>query len=250
MYLSDGRLLVLAPDAGGWAVFRGDERLASYAQSLIPGSTIILSDKNTPACIVAASLSTAADVPVAVWWERMPGEDDRWRIVRDGAAVDGIVCNTYWGTQPPLVTRDGKHVAYVCGGPIELEVPLGRRTVVLDGRRFGPYTESWTLGLADDGSRVAYGATDTMPVRQWRMYANGMPIVGPFELVWRPRFSPEARHVFWAAGPEHGRREIGLDARVVTRFDDLLYGPEFPSSDTAVWVMRRGRKISRVEARF
>lgn len=249
-YLSDGRLLVLAPTGGGWALFRDDERLATYAQSLIPGTTIVLGEKGAPASIVAGSLQTAKSAPVAVWWERMPGEDERWRIVRDGAAVDGIVCATYWATQPPLVTDDGRHVAYVCGGPVEADAPLGRRTVVLDGRRFGPYTESWALGLADDGSRVAYGATVSMPVRQWRMYANGIPIAGPFELVWRPRVSPNGRHVFWAGGAERGRRAIGVDGHVVTRFDDILYGPEFPSPDEPVWVIRRGRKISRIEARL
>jgi hypothetical protein len=249
-YLSDGRLLVLAPTGGGWTLFRDDERLATYAQSLIPGTTIVIGTKDTPPSIVAGSVESAKAAPVAVWWERMSGEDERWRVVRDGAAVDGIVCATYWSTQPPVVSDDGRHIAYVCGGPSEPEVPLGRRTVVLDGRRFGPYTESWALGLADDGSRVAYGATVSMPVREWRMHANGIPIAGPFELVWRPRLSPDARHVFWAGGPERGRRAIGVDARVVTRFDDILYGPEFPSPNNPVWVIRRGRKISRIEGKL
>jgi hypothetical protein len=249
-YLSDGRLVTLVPENGGWSVYRGDERLVAYGHNIIPGATILLAEAATPASIIAGSLVTAAKAPVAVWWERMPGKAEQWRIVRDGAPVDGIVCDHYWETQPPVLTDDGLHVAYVCPTPIEPQFPLGRRYVVLDGRRFGLYVESWTLGLSSDGSGVAYGAAEALPIMTWRIFANGVPRTPPFELVWRPRFSPDAMHVFWAAGPEKGRRRIGIDRRTVTRFDDVMYGPEFPDPRTAVWVIRRGRKISRIEASF
>jgi hypothetical protein len=36
----------------------------------------------------------------------------------------------------------------------------------------------------------------------------------------------------------------------VTRFDDVMYGPEFSDGRTAAWVIRRGRKISRIEVTF
>jgi hypothetical protein len=145
------------------------------------------------------------------------------------------------------VTPDGAHVAYVCPTPIETDVPLGRRWVMLDGRRFGTYIETWTLGVAADGSRVAYGAAESLPVREWRIFANGMPVTARHDLVWRPRPSPDGAHVFWAVGPEHGRGTIGFDGRPVTRFDDVVYGPEFPAPGLAVWVIRHGRKMSRIE---
>lgn len=249
-YLSDGRLVTLAPDHDGWSMRRGEELLASYGHDIIPNTMLLLADASTPASVVAGSLVTAAKAPVAVWWERMAGAAEQWRVVRDGAPVDGVVCDHYWSTQPPVVTDDGVHVAYVCPTPVDIGHPLGRRYVVLDGRRFGVYVETWTLGLASDGSQVAYGAADTLPVQGWRVYANGVPRTPPFPLVWRPRFSPDTTRVFWAAGPERGRRGIGVDMRTIARCDDILYGPEFPDERTAVWVVRRGRKISRIEATF
>ena len=249
-YLADGRLIALVPDGDSWTVWRGDERLATYGQSFVPDRTILIATPDTKASIVAGSLATAADAPVTVWWERMPGQAERWRVVRDGAAVDGIECHHYWSTQPPVLTDDGAHVAYVCPAPIEPEVPLGRRWVVLDGRRFGPYIESWTLGISPDGTQVAHGAAESLPIDSWRIFVNGMPRTPPEVLVWRPRFSPDGQHVLWAGGPERGRRRISVDARVVTRFDDVVYGPEFPTPHSAVWVIRRGRKLSRIEVSY
>ncbi len=249
-YLSDGRLVTVVPESDGWAVYRDDERLAAYGQILIPGVSMLLATPSTAASLIAGSLVTAAKAPVAVWWERMAGQAEQLRVVRDGAPVDGIVCDHYWDTQTSVMTDDGAHIAYVCPMPVEPQFPIGRRWVVLDGRRFGLYVESWTLGLAADGSQVAYGAAESLPIFTWRIFANGVPRTLPFELVWRPRFSPDAQHVFWAAGPERGRRRIGIDRRTVTRFDDVMYGPEFPDPRTAVWVIRRGRKISRIEASF
>jgi hypothetical protein len=249
-YLSDGRLVTVVPEGDGWALYRDAERLGAYGHNLIPGVTLLLADPSTSSSIVAGSLATAAKAPVAVWWERMAGQVEQWRVVRDGAPVDGIVCDHPWDTQLPLLSDDGAHVAYVCPMPVEPTFPLGRRYVVLDGQRFGLYVESWTLGLAIDGSQVAYGAAETLPVESWRVFANGVPRSPSFELVWRPRFSPDATHVFWAGGPERGRRKIGMDLRTITRFDDILYGPEFPEPRTGVWVIRRGRKISRIEVSF
>jgi hypothetical protein len=210
----------------------------------------VLAGPDTGASIAAPSLAVASDVPVAVWWERMPGEAERWRVVRDGAPVDGMHCASYWGTQAPVLSGDGAHVAYVCPTPAEPQAPLGHRWVMLDGRRFGTHIETWTLGLSPDGTQVAYGAAESLPIMAWRIMVNGMPRTPPEELVWRPRFSPDGRHVLWAGGPERGRGRIAIDARTVTRFDDVLHGPEFPAPRTAVWVIRRGRKISRLEVSF
>ncbi len=248
-YLADGRLLALVPDGDGWSMFRGDERLATYGYALIPG-TFLLGSPETKGTVVPASLVTASEAPVAVWWERMPGATEQWRVVRDGGPIDGMTCDRHWETQPPVVSNDGAHVAYVCPTPAELGAPLGHRWVTLDGRRFGMYVETWKLGLSDDGTQVAYAAADTLPIMAWRIFVNGMPRTPPEVLVWRPRFSADGAHLFWAGGPERGRRNIAIDGRTITRFDDVLYGPEFPRPRTALWVIRRGRKISRVEATY
>jgi hypothetical protein len=249
-FLSDGRVVALAPEGASWVVVRGDQTLATYAYNVIPGTTFMLTGPDTGASIAAPSLATAADVPVAVWWERMPGAAERWRVVRDAAPVDGMECANYWGTQPPVLTADGAHLAYVCPTPVEPGTPLGKRWVMLDGRRFGTYVETWTLGVSPDGTQVAYGAADTLPIMTWQIMVNGTPRTPREELVWRPRFSPDGRHVLWAGGPERGRRRLGIDGRVIVHFDDVLYGPEFPAPHTAVWVIRRGRKITRLQVSF
>lgn len=249
-YLTDGRIFALVPDGDDWTLWRDEEKLATYGHNIVPGSTLVIGTAETKASVVAGSFASAKNAPVVVWWERMAGAAERWRVVRDGAAVDGMECATYWGTQPPVVTDDGAHVAYVCPTPNEPGFPLGHRWVVLDGRRFGTYVESWTLGVSNDGTQVAYGAADALPIMTWRIFANGTPRTPPEELVWRPRFSPDGTHVLWAGGPERGRRRLGVDHWLVTRFDDVLSGPEFPTPDTGVWVIRRGRKISRIEVHF
>jgi hypothetical protein len=250
-YLPDGRLLALAPDGGGWALYRDDERVAAFAHSLVPGSTMLVGpDPDPRPSIAAPSIVIASDAATVVWWERLAGFEERWRVVRDGAPIDDRVCSSYWETQTPVVTADGSHVAYVCVGPPETGIPLGYRWIVRDGRRFGPYTESWTLGLADDGGTVAYGAAESLPVTTWRIFADGEARSEPADLVWRPRFSPDGRHLFWAAGPEHGRRRLVMDGRTVTRFDDVLSGPEFPTSHTATWAIRRGRAVAQIQATF
>lgn len=248
-YLSDGRLLALVPDGDGWTIFRDDERLATYGYNIVPGSLFLGGGETRPA-VVAGSLVTASASPVAVWWERMAGASEQWRVVRDGAAIDGMTCDRYWDTQPPVVSDDGTHVAYVCPTPFERGIPLGRRWVTLDGRRFGTYIESWTLGLSNDGTQVAYGAAESLPVMSWRIFVNGVPRTPPEVLVWRPRFSPDGTHLFWAGGPERGLRRLGIDARIITRFDDIVYGPEFPEPRLAAYVIRRGRKVSRLEVSF
>jgi hypothetical protein len=248
-YLSDGRLLTLLPEGDRWTIRRGDERLATYAHVVVPGEPLRAGPDTGPA-VATALMAVAPEAPVVVWWERLPGDVERWRVVRDGAPVDGIECARPWETEAPTVSADGTHVAYVCPGPVEADAPLGRRRVVLDGRRFGPYLETWTLGLSADGSQVAYGAAEALPVQSWRIFVNGAPRTAPQELVWRPRFSPDGTRLVWAGGPERSRRRLAIDRRTVTRFDNLVYGPEFPDPRTAVWVIRRGRSLSRIEARF
>jgi hypothetical protein len=249
-YLSDGRLIAFVPDGDGWVVMRDDETLARYGQIAMPGRIIILGTPATTAALVANTLTTAANAPVALWWERMAGQAEHWRVVRDGQPVDGMVCDRYWDTQLPITTDDGSHVAYVCPTPVEPDAPLGRRWVLLDGRRFGPYIENWSLGISPDGTQVAYGGADTLPIRGWRIYVNGTPRTWQEPLVWRPRFSSDGAHLLWSGAPERGRGRLFVDRHTVTRFDDVVYGPELPDAHSAEWVIRRGRKLSRITVKY
>ena len=248
-FLDDGRLLIVTQDRDGWAVLRDGERLASYGQSAVEGGALVMAGEATTSAIMPASLVTAANAAVAFWWERLAGADERWRVVRDGIPVNGMHCASPSTIQTPVLTADGRHVAYACATAGEPAWPTGRRWVVLDGQQFGLYAEAWTLGIADDGTRVAYGAADAFPPRRWRIYANGERRTALYQVVWRPRFTPDARRVLWAAGPQEGRGALGVDGQIVTRFDDVLYGPEVADPDWMAWVIRRGRSISRLELR-
>jgi hypothetical protein len=196
------------------------------------------------AAIVPESVVVAEKAPVAVWWERLAAPTEQWRVVRDGAPVDGLVCGRFWRDQPPALSPDGRHVAYPC---FTKDV-FGRNEgyVVLDGRRFGPYRNVWGIRLSDDGEHVAYGAADDHPTRPWSFHVDARRLRLRFDEVWRPRLSPDGDRLAWAA--RRGDRPfVGLDDGIVAAFDDVLWGPRF-SQGAVSWVIRRGRKVTRLDA--
>lgn len=253
-FLSDGRLIALVRDAAGWTIERDGTALASYA--LNTGSR---PDQPAPdldpfasaSAIVPESLALAEDAPVAVWWERPAGAGGQWRVVRDGQTVDGIVCLSPWTTQPTSLSADGTHVAYVCPtrdgtGPGDPH----RAYVVIDGRRFGPYTNVWGLRLSDDGAHAAWaGATSAAKDATWHYAIDGRVIVDGFDEAWRPRLDPSGQHLAWL-----GRRQqkvfLGLDDRVHASAEEVLWGPKFVDPHTLGWVVRRGRNLVRLDVKF
>lgn len=245
-FLSDGSLVVVTRDAEGWGVYRDEERLASYPLS----ETDRASDACRPgAWIVPSSLATAAGAPYAFWWERLAGTAPHWRVVRNGTPPDDVICHDAWRAQPPEVAPDGRRYAYACAVrmPSSDAEELRRVFVVTAGARYGPYADVWGIALAPDGSRVAYGAHDGSRDRPWSIHVDGAPRVAGYAAVWRPRLDATGTHLAWQAQPDpEGPGVLGLDARRITRFDEILWGPEF-TPDHVAWIIRRGRKLTRIQ---
>jgi hypothetical protein len=243
-YLSDGRLVVMTEEGDGWGVYRDGTRIASYPASLILAKPYLFSSCPTATAIAAWSFTAAGNA--LAWWERLEGTEERWRVVVDGKPVDDVVCSKAWPIQPPELSPDGRHVAYGCA----VEEPLARVFVVADGRRYGPYRDLWAYVWSDDGAHVAYGATgEEESARPWRYYVDGEVRSGPFAAVWRPRLDAGTGRLAWDGQIEEGGRGvIGIDRRRIASFDTVLWGPTFLRPGTATWVIRRGRRLTRIDA--
>jgi hypothetical protein len=245
-YLSDGTLMAVAPGGSGWVVYRDRQELASYTYSVaVPeaGVAVNIAGAAGAAAVLSRSLTTAAKAPVAAWWERLPGSEERWHVVRDGTP-DGVVCARYWKNDPPVLSSDGQHLAYPCY--LHPEVEDDQVMVVADGKRFGPYTNAWGLVFSDDGTHFAYAAADGAPPYDWSYYIDGKAHPLKFEQVWQPRFNDTGTHIAWEA--QRGKRPLlFVDGRNVGSFDEVLWGPVFSANDTVSWVVRRGRRLVRVE---
>ena len=241
-YLSDGALLVLTRDADGWGIYRDGARLASY-----PVSTLdtVNDDCRKGATLAPGSLRTAEKATAAFWWERVAGDADLWRVVRDGRPIDDVTCIAPWRTQPPEVSADATHVAYACAVATEQG---GRQGILYhDGKRLGRYDEIWGIALSKNGAHVAYGATEPGDPLPWSIYVDGEARVGRFDSTWRPRVSDDGRIVAWQAKRnDQTRGVLGINDRRVAAFDDVLWGPEFADGERVVWIIRRGTHITRL----
>jgi hypothetical protein len=181
---------------------------------------------------------------VAAWWERLPGSEDRWRVVVNGKPADDVVCSDAWLKQPPELSADGHHVAYACA----VREPEEGVFLCADRRRFGPYRDLYAYAWDDDGSHVAYGAKDESPERPWRFYVDGLPQSDGFSAVWRPRFEPGTTRLAWEGLPVPGGRGVfGIGYRRIGTFDEVLWGPSFTRRGLVSWVVRRGRRLIRLD---
>ena len=253
-YLSDGSLLILATDRDGWAVFRGDTRLASYTRTIWNnGSGTSVFDIGSGELAHAAGISTSSVVtadaaPVAVWWERLAGDTERWRVVRNGQPVDGEICTRPWTLEPLVVSPDGAHVAYACH-----TTPDGQPDqpcVIHDGTGFGPYANVWGIALSPNGRRVAFGADSGAPDGPaWFYVVDGKRGRLQFDRVYPPRFSPDGRHVAWV-GKRHDRLILFLDQQGYASSHDLVFAPSFVLGKGLSWAVVRGRRISRVDVEY
>ncbi len=255
-YLSDGRLVQVAPDSDGWAVYRGEDRLATYPVHVPVAVSSSETHAPPPECeaqraVLPGSVSVAERAPAAVWWERLAGEPDgpdlRWRISRDGTPASPVLCR--WPAPAGdeiAITPDGRHVGFVCA--VDGAGPTAEVYAVLDDRRFGPYRQVWGVGVAPDGAHLTYAAAAGGGATPWRVYRDGVPLSRSYRSIWPPRFSPDGRHVAWEALLDReGRGVVGVDRVTVSRFDGILSGPIFPAPDRVAWVMLRGRRVVRLE---
>jgi len=249
VYLTNGSLVALVYDADGWAVYRDDQRLASFAHVWnVEGDFAVGFDQfRTAPTILAGSLSAADEAPEIAWWEKVPGTETRWRVVHKGEPSP-FACEHFWEHNPPLLSDDGQHVAYPCwrGLPVSGDTLLD---VVADGARWGPYYAVWGLAFSPDGRRLAYAAAEDVERTHWRYFINGRPFPLRYLEAWRPRFSPDGKHLAWEA-TWRKRMVAVLDGESVFSFDAVLWGPEFPAPNTVAWVVRRGDRVLRVDTTY
>lgn len=246
LYLIDGSLITLLYDSDGWALYHNDKRVASYSHTwTLDGEFSVSFDQfRTAPTILVNSLTSADAAPVVAWWEKVPGEESRWRVAHGGVPV-ARVCEHYWEHSPPLLSDDGKHVAFPCWRGLPLS-PDVLTDVVADTGQWGPYYRVWGLAFSPDGQRLAYAATEDPDHQHWRYFINGRPFPLRYVEAWRPRFTPDGNHLAWEA--QWGKRMVAVvNGDSVYSFDAILWGPEFPSPNTVAWVVRRGNRVLRVE---
>lgn len=252
MYLDDGRLVVLWRDGEGWAVVRDGQRLGGpFAVNIPapddgPGFEVTAPECADAAAIVSTSLVAAEKAPVVAWWERVAGSGGKWRVVRDGVPVDDVLCLEAWTDYPPLLTPDGKTVAYPCVS--ERTEGGGRRIdVVVGSRRIGPFGDVWSAALSDDGRHIAFAGIAVAVGGGWAVFVDGVAAPPRYRGVWRPRFDPTGRHVAWEGLLDRsGRGALNLDGHDLARFDELVSGPSYEIPGHVSWVVRRARLLTRV----
>ena len=251
-WLPDGKLLALGRDRDGFSVYLDDERVASYPTTQHEGGSafvVALDDQcRVRPAIAPRSFRVAEKAPVAAWWERIAGNAERWRVVRNGAPVDDVLCDAPWEGEPPQLSADGRQCAYAC---VTLHGPTSREVAVITpgGKRHGPYAGIWGISFDDDGEHVTWGASNGAPQRAWSIYADGVPVVERAQAVFRPRFTPDGSRVVWEAQRSpRGRYTLGVGPRRLAAFDEVYWGPEFPTRDRVAWVVRRRQRIVRIVA--
>ncbi len=247
-YLADGNLLTVSTDRDGWAIFRGTERLASYPRTIVhnDSSPVTLgAGGDSSAAFLPSSLVTAQAAPSAVWWERLPGAPERWRVVRDAEPIDGLVCPRPWDAAPPAISADGRHVAYACHTATD-DRPEDEVYVFHDGTRYGPYANVWGIALSPDGNHVAFGAVDDTNGAPWYYVVDGRRGRPLFDKVFPPRFSADSQHVTWV-GKRNGRFLLFLDRHGRASSDDLIWPPTFNLGKGLSWAVIRGQRVSRVD---
>ncbi len=243
-YLSDDSLLVMTRDREGWGIYRDATRIASFESSRVQAHPEGIAGCASAAAIASWSLTAAEKAPVVAWFERLGGSEERWRVVVDGKPVDDVICAGAYLRQPPELSADGRHIAYACPAP----GPDESFFVVADGQRYGPYRDVWAYVWSDDAAHLAYGGSTGLPPRPWRYYVDGQARSEEFAALWRPRFEPRTGRLAWEAELERRQNGwLGIDGRRIASFDEVVWGPEFFRRGTATWVIRRGRRLTRLD---
>ncbi|MDX2169131.1 MAG: hypothetical protein SF182_18830 [Deltaproteobacteria bacterium] len=249
-YLSDGQLLLLTTDHEGWAVYRDDQRVASYNRNDAPpadGAPARWDEALRDAsAILGGSLISASDAPVIAWWGRDPGLVTRWRVLRDGVPLPQACKQPAYDT-PPALSADGRHAAYACtlSQPGQPEQVI----VVHDDRRYGPYPGVRGVALSPDGSRVAFATR--VGAHDWSYVVDGRRYPARFRATDTPRFSADGRHVAWVGQRLRDGRAprfvLLLDGNGYASSERALIAPRFDAATGVLhWATARGRRIDRV----
>lgn len=242
-YLADGSVLVVTRDPDGWGVYRDGDRIAYYVRSSFDAGQ---GECGKMTAFAPRSLRIAEEAPVAYWWARDEGDTNVWRVVRNGKPVDDVTCTEPWRHQPPETSADGTHVVYPCAGKGNVDDDVVH--LVKDGTHWGPYDDVWGIAPSKSFAHIAYGASRGPIPLPWSIYVDGVARVSNLLANWRPKVWDDDRStVAWEALlTDGGRGRFGIDDHHLGSFDDVYWGPEEEPGDRVAWVVRRGRKITRI----
>ena len=253
-YLADGSLVVVALAENGWTVFHGDEVWAAYPGIRLPpqsGFQVSGSPLLDRPALLAGSLVTAEQAPVACWWERLEGGTERWRVVCNGKPVDEQICDAPAQGIPITVTPDGRSTMYACqitGAPgADGQVDPKNLWVIVGGEKRGPHRFLWGLTLTPDARHYAFAAADSID-DTWFYEVDGKRYDGPWQHAFPAAFSPDGSSVVWGASPDRDGRRIELvrDGDVVARGDRVMARPRFRPDGKVEWALKRGKSVRRV----
>jgi len=243
--------LVLAQDANGWTYYKDGQPMTSYLGNVWGGGDYRLigfAGFEDASSTLAYSFVTAEDAPVAAWWERPSGKGAQWRVAVNGKPADTTSFPEFWSSSKPVLSRDGKHLAYAAnsasGGSKDTTV-----WVVWDGKKLGPYRNVWGIRLTSDGSHLAYAASDGSSKVDWSYYLDGKLFGGKYESVYPPAFSFNGRHIAWRAEREK-KQVLVVDGQEIATVDGVTWGPEVADSGASDWAVIDGSNVVKIATKL
>jgi len=249
-YLSDGSLLFITKDLKGWTVFKDDKRLASYRQNIWGGGSLRImnfSGFEDAASILPSSINIADAAPYAIWWEKQEGKNMKWRVVRNGLPVDKIVSDSYWDSQKPVLSANGKrwgYPAYIDATKTDKEDLFA----IFDGKKYGPYSHLWGITFSKNNKRFAYAASDGSDEQPWSYYIDGKKLNSKYDSVWPPQLSNDGRRFAWKA-KRADKMVVAVDDRDVYVGKKPLKGPIIDNNRHVHWYIIEDNKLVQYTAK-
>ena len=186
----------------------------------------------------------AENAPVAAWWERPSGKGALWRVVVNGKPADSVESPKFWSSKPPVLSSDGKHIAYAAI-PAPFDAKGLSAYVVIDGVKQGPYSNIWGIRFTDDGKHLAYAASDGTDGDAWTYFLDGKPYGKKVGSVYPPVFSANGRHIAWEA--ERDKKPVLIvDGEEIATTEEVVWGPQVLDSGATVWAVREGNKVIKI----
>jgi hypothetical protein len=252
-YLSDGSLVGVALGENGWTVFHDGATWASHVgirMSEDSGFEITSSPLLSRSAVMGGSLVTAAEAPVACWWERREGDAEHWQVTCNGKPIDEQVCNAASAGQPIVLSANGSVAMYVCQIVPEPspdgQVDPRNLWVVVGGKKLGPHRFVWGLTLTPDAQHWAYAAAEDVQ-DTWFYEFDGKRFDGPWQHAFPATISPDAKSIAWAASEREDGQRVDLvrDGEIVTRGDVVMAPPRWADGKVE-FALKRGRSVRRV----
>jgi hypothetical protein len=249
-YMSDGQLVTLARDANGWTVSKAGKTVSSYGVVLwggngYPAHRLDFDGADTAATIHARSLVIAEEAPVTAWWDWPSGKGSSWRVVIDGKPADSIQSANPHPLEPPVLSRDGKRIAYTT----QIASGEGEKTnvyVIVDGAKSEAHARVFGIGFSDDAKHVAYAASDG---NDWSYYMDGKQFANKYSSVYPPVLSVSGKHIVWEAIRDKSQI-LAVDGEEIGTTEEVLWGPRIEESGDASWVVREGTKVLKIVAKI